>query len=224
MIMKAFLLAAIKNGAPQYIFDLMEIYYKLLGSGPEHNFQTAINVVLSDAHQPWLLSDGVIFRIDSRFMAEVLATASYLLSQNSFEGPTQEFQDARCHFESKDYKGAIHHANQAIESTMKAILQIDRAKPGELIRQMIESGIIPSYYDNFMKNFEQILRCVNIARNEEAGHGQGASIKEVPEPLAELIINFCGSLIIYLIKQHMSSAPEPKSTSTVTPLDDDIPF
>jgi len=107
---------------------------------------------------------------------------------------------------------------------MKAILQIDRAKPGELRRQMIESAIIPSYYNNFMKNFEQILRCVNIARNEEAGHGQGASIKEVPEPLAELVINFCGSLIVYLMKQHMSSAPELKSASTDPLPDDDIPF
>lgn len=200
-------------------FDAIELYSKRL-SGDKPRFQETINRIFYDAGLPWLLADDTIFRVDSAFMAEVLQCATQLLRSQGFEGAFEEFQKARSHLDSGDTKESIHHANLALESTIKSILGIDREKPGTLIRKMVDSSIIPSYYEGFLTNFEQVLRSVNIARNEErgAGHGQGPAVEEVPHPLSELVLNLCGALTVYLVKQHV----EAKNSSSDG--EDDIPF
>ncbi|MBW2019343.1 MAG: abortive infection family protein [Deltaproteobacteria bacterium] len=217
----------IRSGAPQYIFDAIELYSKALAEA-RYPFQEEVNKIFTDSQLPWRLADDVIFQVDSEYMAEALASASKLLTTRGFEGAKQEFQEARSHFDSGDYKGTIHHANLALESTMKSILGIEREKPGKLIRRMIDSEIVPDYYDKFLDNFEQLLRTVNIARNEEkgAGHGQGAEVAQVPAHLAELVLNFCGALVAFLVKHHIDSQPqeEPEVEEQTTVTQDDIPF
>lgn len=212
------------GGPSHYILDSVELYSRQLGDS-EYEFQHQINTVFWDAALPWRMADNVVFLIDSTYMAEVLECASRLLTTSGFEGAFEEFQKARAHLESSDTKESVHHANLALESTMKALLKIDRAKPGELIRKMKDSGKIPAYYNEFLDNFEQILRSVNVARNEEkgAGHGQGAKVAEVPAPLAELVLNLCGALIVYLVKQSAESEPPAAKSKAFEP-EDDIPF
>lgn len=212
----------IKNGAPQYIFDFIEIYSGNLAPG-SIDFQQRINEIFSDSELPWILVDNLIFKIDSEYMSEIHANASVLLTTQGFEGALQEFQMSRLHYESKDYKGAIHHANQSLESTIKSILGVDKEKPGKLIRMIIDSNIIPEYYQEFLRNFENVLRSVNIARNEEAGHGQGQKIKEVDPELAELVVNICASLIIFLINRYMK-IPKQSSDDEQDIIDDEVPF
>lgn len=225
---KAAITEFIKNGAPYHVFDAVELYSRLLPD-TKYDFQKKINNIFSDSQLTWRLSEDVIFQVESEYMAEVLSSASQLLATTGFEGAKEEFQEARSHFDSGDYKGAIHHANLALESTMKSILGVEREKPGRLIRKMIDSSIIPSYYNKFLENFEQMLRTVNIARNEEkgAGHGQGAEVAQIPRHLAELVLNFCGSLIIFLVNHHIDSQPKkeiPSEEIKIEILDDDIPF
>lgn len=217
----------VRYGAPKYIFDVIELFSRGLAEA-RYPFQESINNIFTDSQLPWRLADDSIFQVDSEYIAEMLASASKILTTSGFEGAKQEFQDARSHFDSGDYKDAIHHANLALESTMKAILGIEKERPGKLIRGMIDSGVIPAYYEEFLKNFEQILRTVNIARNEErgAGHGQGAEITQVPAHLAEMVLNFCGALINFLVKHHIDAQPEeepePEEEKEVSV--DDIPF
>lgn len=218
----------IRGGAPHHVFDAIELYSRLLPD-TKYDFQKKINHILSDSQLPWRLSDDVMFQVDSEYMAEVLTSTSQLLTTTGFEGAKEEFQEARSHFDSGDYKGAIRDANLALESTMKAILKIEKEKPGRLIRKMIDSGIVPSYYNQFLDNFEQILRSVNIARNEElgAGHGQGAKVTQVSRHLAELVVNFCGSLIVFLVKHHIDSQPKEEPSSeeiSVEIPEEEIPF
>jgi hypothetical protein len=212
------------GGPSHYIFDSIELFSRQLGDS-KYEFQHQINTVLWDAAVPWRIADDIIFQVDSAYMAEVLECASRLLTTSGFEGAFEEFQKARAHLESSDTKESVHHANLALESTMKALLGIDQEKPGKLIRKMKDSGMIPAYYDEFLDNFEQILRSVNIARNEEkgAGHGQGVKVAEVPAPLAELVLNLCGALIVFLVKQTAESKRPAAKSKAVEP-EDDIPF
>ena len=216
----------VENAAPNYIFDAIELYSRELPPDSETTFQAEINKIFTDSRIPWRLSESIIFRIDSEYMAELLDNASKLLSTQGFDGAVQEFQKARAHIDSNEFKEVIHHANLALESTMKSILGIKQEKPGKLIRLLMDSGIIPSYYDDFLNNFEQILRTVNIARNQEpgAGHGQGAEVASVAPHLAEMVLNFCGSLIVFLTKHHIdhSSASQKEAVPEIS--DDDIPF
>lgn len=200
--------------------DIIELYSRRLDDAKQ-GFQEDINRIFRESSLPWILTEDTIFRIDSEYMATVLHSASGMVTQEGFEGAAQEFQQARSHLEAGDTKQSIHHANLTLESTMKSILGIDRAKPGELFRKIIKSGLIPPYYNEFLSHFEQVLRSVNVARNQEkgAGHGQGVAIAEVPEPLAELVLNLCGALTVYLMRQYVESR-----AAATTAERDEIPF
>ncbi len=214
----------IMQAPSHYIFDVLELYSRKLEE-TKYDFQRKISAVFSDSSVPWRVADNVIFLVDSVYLAEVLECASRLLATSGFHGAIEEFQKARTHLESSDTKESVHQANLALESTMKSVLGLEQAKPGQLIRKMIDSRIIPAYYDQFLNNFEQILRSVNIARNEEkgAGHGQGVKVIEVPEPLAELVLNLCGALIVFLVKQNLEFKCLA-ATSEAVETEDEIPF
>ena len=197
----------------QHVLDAIELYSRKLDEEKPH-FQTTINRIFSDERLPWILVGDMIFRIDSEYSAEVFQSASALLAGTGFDGALEEFQRARSHLDSGDNKESVHHANLSLESTMKSILGVQNEKPGKLIRSIVDSKIVPEYYDGFLTNFEQILRSVNVARNKEkgAGHGQGVQISEVPHPLAELVLNLCVALTQYLIRQHVDATSQEEAS------------
>lgn len=105
-------------------------------------------------------------------------------------------------------------------------MNIQKTKPGELYRKLIDSGIVPEYYSGFLKVFEEnILRCVAIMRNEEpsVGHGRGSQDRLIPSSLAELGVHLSAVIINFLIKHHLESIG--KGYEKEEKLDEeDIPF
>lgn len=192
---------------PPYLFDALEIFYDDISLENACRFQRRFNEIMEESELPWRMAEGKIFPVDSSYIEEEIIRKSYqLLHQASFTGALQEFEKARTDLTSGDYEGAIQNSNLAVESTLKGILHIDSARPGELFRRVIERGLIPEYYAGFLKCFEEnILRCVAIMRNEEpgAGHGQGPEINVIPPSLAELAVNLAGVIIVFLIKRHL---------------------
>jgi hypothetical protein len=193
---------------PPNLFDAIELFYQDISDDREA-FQNCFNSIMEENSLAWRMADGKVFPIDSIYVAEELMKRAYeLLHEVKFQGALQEFEKARADLTNCDYEGAIQNANLAVESTIKEILGIKKAKPGKLFKDLIASGIIPEYYTDFLKVFEEnILRCVAIIRNEElgVGHGKGPSRDVIPRELAELAVNLAGVLMNYLIKQHLKS-------------------
>ena len=192
---------------PPYLFDAIELFYQNLSEnmGP---FQSCFNSIMDENGLAWRMSDGKIFPIDSIYIAEeIMRRADELLHEVKFQGALQEFEKARIDLTNSDYEGTIQNANLAVESTIKEILGVKRAKPGKLFQDLAASGLVPEYYTGFLKAFEgNILRCVAVIRNEElgVGHGKGPSRDVVPRELAELAVNLSGVLMNYLIKQYLN--------------------
>jgi hypothetical protein len=207
----------ILRGVPRFVLDAVEIYHDLLSGNKENSdpvkYQSRMNAIFEDGNVPWRLLEGRIIKVDSTWLeSEIHTKAAELLSAHGFDGALAEFQQARSDLSSGDYKGAIHAANLAIESTIKSILGVHQEKPGALFQKLIQSGLIPEYHQGFLKAFEEhILRSVPMARNFEkgVGHGQGVDINEPPKSLAELAVNLSGVLILYLLKLHLESHPKP---------------
>jgi hypothetical protein len=210
----------ILRGVARFVLDAIELYQDLLLEEIGDNtgsrlgvkeYENGINRIFEEDSLPWRLLDGRIVKLDSQFVeTEILAKAHELISAHGFEGALREFLEARTNLASGDTKGAIRQANLALESTMKGILGVERAKPGELVRKIIESGMVPDYHDGFLEAFEQhILRSVPIARNEEkgVGHGQGCEVNDPPLSLAELAVHLSGVLVLYLMKRHIEKTP-----------------
>lgn len=201
----------LRGNYPPYIFDFIELFYDSLDSysSQEIDFQRNFNQIMEESNLPWRMAEGEIFPVDSQYIEGTILRKSYdLLNEVGFEGALKEFEKARSDLINGDCAGAIQNANLAVESTIKGILKIERAKPGELYRKLIELKLIPAYYEGFLDAFEKnILRCVAIMRNEEkgAGHGQGPKVNEIPMELAELGVHLAGVLIHYLIKKYIST-------------------
>jgi len=217
----------LRGNYPPYFLDALELFYEEIYGDAKVDFQRAINEIMEEGNLPWRMSEGKIFPVDSHYIEEVVLRKSHeLMKEAKFEGALHEFEKARTDLVCGDCHGAIQNANLAVESVIKGILDIKKAKPGELFRRLIDSQIVPEYYAGFLKAFEEnILRCANIMRNEElgAGHGQGRQINEIPEELAELGVHLSGVLIHYLIKRHIANTPVKKEEQYEIS-DDDLPF
>lgn len=209
---------------PPYLFDILELFYQNLPENSQQ-FQNSINEIMEEGRLLWRMANGKIIAIDP-VCEEITKTTYGLLSEANFSGALQELEKAKIDLTNGDYEGAITNANLAVESVCKQILGIGKARPGELYRSIIDSGIVPNYYEGFLKAFEEnILRCVAIMRNQEpgAGHGRGASTTMPPFELAELAVNLSAVLINFLIKQHLKQlAITTEEGTTVEP--EDLPF
>ncbi|GJL61235.1 MAG: hypothetical protein NPIRA03_40920 [Nitrospirales bacterium] len=207
----------ILRGVHRFVLDAVELFHDLLSEHKKPSmadpakFQNKINGIFEDGNLPWRLLEGRIIKVDSLWLeSEIHTKATELLFIRGFDGALAEFQQARSDLTSGDHKGAIHAANLALESTIKAILDIQQDKPGALFHKLIKSGLIPEYHEGFLRAFEDhIVRSVPMARNFEkgVGHGQGIDVNEPPKSLTELAVNLSGVLILFLLKQHLESHP-----------------
>ena len=216
----------LRGNYPPYLLDALELFYEILPQDKQIIFQRDFNEIMEESYLPWRMSEGKIFPVDSAYIEEEIHRRVYQLAKEvRFWGALEEFNKARVDLVNGDYEGAIQNANLAVESTIKCILNVQKAKPGELYRKLIESGLIPEYYKGFLESFEaNILRAVAIIRNEEpgAGHGRGQKIEKVPQSLAELAVNLAGVLINYLIKRYIENQ---SSSIEKTEIDEDeVPF
>jgi len=195
----------LRGNYPPYLLDALELFYE--GIHEKDKFQRYFNDIMEESNLIWRMADGRIFPVDSAYIEEEIIRRSYqLLHEVKFHGALQEFEKARVSLINGDYEGAVQNANLSVESVIKEILGIERAKPGELFRKLIDSGFVPEYYKGFLETFEKnILRCVAIIRNEElgVGHGRGPSTNIVPPDLAELAVHLSSVLINFLIKRYL---------------------
>jgi len=226
----------LRGNFPPYLFDILELFFSQINNNVEkYKYQGNFNNIMEENNLPWRMAEGKIFPIDSKYIEEEIIQRAYtLINQVKFLGALREFEQARVDIANGNYNSAIRNANLSFESVIKEILGLEKAKPGELFRKLIDSGYIPEYYKDFLKDFEKnILRCVSIMRNNEegVGHGVGYSDNIIPSELAELSINLTASLVNYLIKRFINKEglaevqdKNPKEKIKGIVYEDDIPF
>jgi len=209
----------INKGAPHHVLDAIELFFDELDYKKRPSFVQELNTLFEIHHSPVRYFRGEFYVMDSAFLeSQVLTQAQELLEANEFHGALDEFLRARSAFMEKDFKEVILLANHALESTLKAVLGLQRKKPGELIKKACHGGLVPSYYDGFLNTLYDFLSIVPMTRDNEAGagHGQGKEVAVIPPALAELAIHLAGAMIVFFIKRYMEKNP--------VALDDDIPF
>jgi len=164
--------------------------------------------------------------LDSDYLhAEVQARTVRLLKQGGASGALDEFQEALRDLQTGETKDAVVKAHKSVESVMKTALETqDHLTFGKLLEQLIKSGLIPSYYEEFLVHFEKLaLGAVKERNRPGTAHRQGAAAIEVPRSLAEFAINLSGSINLFIIERWLELKREV-STPIQVPADDDIPF
>ena len=157
--------------------------------------------------------EGMLFRVDTELVhSEVVLPALRYLHQQGFEGPREEFMKAYGHYRAGEMKDAITNANNAFESTLKAICDQRRweyqkgARASDLLKIVRRNGLLPSYLD---ASFDQLSATLTSGlpkvRNEEGGHGQGAEPRKTPDYVAAYALHLAAAKILFLAEAHKNT-------------------
>lgn len=149
-------------------------------------------------------TNGQLIRVDSQYVhTEVVKPALSILDNH--KGAREEFLSAHEHYRHNKYEECLVDCNKAFESLMKSIY----AKRGweyqktatakKLIRVGLDNGLIPTYLQEQFNNFSSLLESgIPTIRNKEAGHGQGESVRNVPEPLVKYALHLTATNVVFL--------------------------
>lgn len=208
----------LRGVAPAHIFDLLEAFHARLSENHAPPFERDLNAILEEEACHWRMANGKIFPVDSAYIEEeVLRRVTELIEASGFEGAQAEFEAARTALANGDYAGAVRNCALALESVMKEILGVQRAKPGALFRGIAASGVVPDYHEGFLTAFdEHLLRCPAMIRNQEpgVGHGRGGSKHTVPRSLAEYCVNMTAVQVRFLIERWLERQANSTSCET----------
>lgn len=165
--------------------------------------------------------------IDSSYLHdELIAKTAELLGNSKAEGPLQEFQTALSALQSDDRKRAVVEAHKSVESVMKHVLSTHEHWPfGRLLAEVIKSGLLPEYYEEFLVHFEKLALGAVKARNRPGtGHGQGSDAVEIPRSLAQFAIHLAGCINVFLIEHWIERQGKDSSGATSDVVENDVPF
>ena len=151
-----------------------------------------------------------IFRIDSEMIhSEIVKPALKYLSEPGFEGPRDEFLNAHAHYRAREMKDAIIDANNAFESTLRAVCDRRRwkynhgAPVSALLKILRDNGLLPDYLDN---SFDQLIATLHTGlpqvRNSEGGHGQGPTPRQTPDYVAGYALHLMAANILFIVEAH----------------------
>lgn len=171
-----------------------------------HNYIAELNA--------WMLEDGFgyqiegygVVQISNQFAhSEMVVPALQLLSEKRFAGANSEFRQAHTEFRAGEYEDCIHDCCNAFESVLKVILNekgwvyqpTDTAK--KLLNVAFANNLIPSHMQNSFAGLRTILESgVPTIRNKSAGHGTGASPRNIPDYIAAFQLHQTAAAILLL--------------------------
>ena len=190
-------------------FELKRLGITQLGSAAI----TELNERFRRAGVGYLYESGRIIRVDSELIhSQVVQPTLLFLNQPGFEGPQEEFLNGHSHYRAGENKDAITDANNAFESTLKAICDqrgwpySPSATTSDLLKVVRSNGLLPGYLD---KSFDQLAATLSSGlpqvRNNEGAHGQGAAPKETPDYVAAYALHLAATNILFLAEAHRTS-------------------
>ncbi|MGP3783676.1 STM4504/CBY_0614 family protein [Paenibacillus sp. 1A_MP2] len=155
---------------------------------------------------------GQIVRVDSDYIyKEAVQPAISMLSEEGFEGASQEFMSAHEHFRKGRHKEAISDALKAFESVMKTICKRkgwevrENATAKPLINTLFQNGLLSiSLQTQFSSLRDTLESGLPTIRNKNSGHGQGESIVHLPPHLVAYALHLAATNIVFLIESYKS--------------------
>jgi hypothetical protein len=122
------------------------------------------------------------------------------LTDSRLGGPRGEFEESlrkRRLGAAKDLEDAIDEAAKAVESTLQVLHDEHGVTPPRsqqvtpLFNSLVTANKLPGYVD-------KLIAAASGPRNNMASHGQGATVREVPEELADASIAAAATAITFL--------------------------
>ncbi|STO53192.1 STM4504/CBY_0614 family protein [Exiguobacterium aurantiacum] len=196
-----------------WVVDMIELLFKIAVdyrlAGPK-TIET-LNMRFRENGVGLEFVEDQFIKIDSTLLhMEAIKPALLLMHNAQFAGPLDEYLEAHGQYRDGDNKAAITSAAKAFESTMKTICQANGWSTGKgtaaaLIQTLFDNAFLPSYYQTQLTSLRATLDGLPTVRNNNTGHGQGATIVNTPDYLTQYALNLAGANITFLIKIYNES-------------------
>lgn len=211
---------------PHKVLDTLEAFYKLLPENETNSLQANINAVLSEEYSPWLMSDGLMYMIDNRFLDALKEQVEADMKDEGFWGAHEEFKEARSYLLAGSVDVAIHKANCSFESALKSLLNQKGGTLNSLLKTMSKETDLLDAVSPAAKNVisSKVLHGLTILRNNIGGHGQGAMPVDVPRAYGEFALNLAAAYTKFLIdlKREKDTTPDGNDLAEID--EEDLPF
>jgi hypothetical protein len=122
---------------------------------------------------------------------------------------------------------AINYSGHSFESVMKVLTQLEHANADRLLKELLIRGYFDDLPESVRVGFaDQVLKALPFLRNKLGGHGQGATVVNIPQAYGDLAVQIAAAFHNFLISKHLERSPptppvpEPRGGD----LDDEIPF
>lgn len=216
----------ILQGYPSEALDAIEAWF--MGEAQEaERAAKDLNALLAIHGSPWRFVAGEAVLMDSGYLHdELIAKTADLLGRAKGAGPLQEFQAAVSALQAGEHKRAIVEAHKSVESVMKFVLATNEHWTfGRLLSEVVKAGLLPEYYEDFLRHFELLALGAVKARNRPGtGHGQGSEAVDVPRSLAQFAIHLAGCIDVFLLEHWFERQGTQPTVSPAASIDDDVPF
>jgi hypothetical protein len=219
------------RGEAPWVFDTIELAAVYMDDAEKEALRQKVNQIFELHDCPWRLSDGEFFRLDSDFVgARLAATAHDALAANRFAGAADEFAKARQYLGAGEVREAIFYAGHSFESVMKVLTGLDHANGDKLIKELAQQGFFDDLPEAVRNGFaDQVLKALPFLRNKLGGHGQGASVVNIPPVYGDLAIQIAAAFQNFLIAKHLERSPPPppepvREAAAALEMSDEIPF
>ncbi|WP_340392844.1 hypothetical protein [Paenibacillus sp. FSL E2-0190] len=216
----------IQNTTTEQVLDIIEMSFlwidKVISSWEQSTLQKAkITQRAEDAIEElnqrfrehaigYQYIEGRIVRVDSEYIyTEAVQPAITMLSEEGFEGASQEFMSAHEHFRKKRYKEAVSDALKAFESVMKTICKRkgwevrENATAKPLINTLFQNGLLSTSLQTQFSSLRDTLESgLPTIRNKNSGHGQGENVVHLPPHLVAYALHLAATNILFLIESY----------------------
>lgn len=165
-----------------------------------------LNDRLRAADVPLRFTGDKLVRVDSDYLhRDVTAPAFGLLREDEFRGAETEFRAAHDHFRHGSWDSAVSEANQAVESVMKQLLDLQQTPydSGDastvLARRLVDSRMFAHADEEYRNKLHAALANKLPPVRNALDHGAGVDPREADEAIASFALHLAASDIVFLI-------------------------
>jgi hypothetical protein len=166
-----------------------------------------------------VINNSIIHKGNEVVHTNVVRPVLYLLSEPIYAGANNEMLKAFEEFKENNFKGSIHNASNAFESTMKIIIEknnwqlvnpnprqsvptLSKATASVLIHTISKNVDLEGFESLAIKGLKDTLQALATLRNNHTGHGQGSEIKETYMRHCEFALHTAAANILFLIRTY----------------------
>ena len=196
------------------ILDIVELFLSRLQRRKSHDsltnqMITELNTRFRERGVGYGYESGQIIQIKSQVIhSQVVQPALKMLTAHMYKGANQEYLNAHKHYRAGRYKECLSDCLKSIESCIKAICDKKGWRYNEqkdtadsLIEIVFKEGLLPDFMQSHFSGLRAALKSgVPTIRNRRSGHGQGASVVNVPEHIAAYALHLTAANILLLAK------------------------